>query len=553
MKTKTNSEFIEEAKQVHGSKYDYSKTKYINARTKVCVICPEHGEFWQMPDAHLRGQGCKKCASEKTANIQRKNTYKFIEEAKNVHGDKYDYSKVNITGNNKSKVCIICPEHGEFWQAPVNHISLGQGCPACSRIESSRKLANTTKDFIEKAKQVHGDKYDYSKTEYVNWKTKVCIICPKHGEFWQNPLSHINGNSCPICSKEQKNLSTDEFINKAKKIHGDKYDYSKVEYVDTYTEVEILCKKHGSFLQKPFNHLQGCGCQKCGVRVSKMESEILSFLKEHLNCEIKEHNRTILNGNELDLYIPSKNIAIEINGIRWHSEEFSKNRNYHLQKTNKCAENGISLIHIFEDEYILHKEIVLSKLKRIIGFENNLNKIYARKTKVFTIPKKEGNNFLEKNHIQGKCNSSLYLGCFYEDNLIGVMSFTKLNKSTWELTRFSTDNNYICCGVGGKLLSFFKKNNDWERIISFADRRWTINSNDNLYTKLGFSLVKTLKPDYRYVVGLNRIHKFNFRKQILHKKYGLPLTMTEHEMTKKLGFYRIWDCGLFKYELKKKK
>lgn len=547
MRARTTSEFIEEAKKVHGDKYDYSKVKYVNSHTKVCITCPKHGEFLQLPYLHLLGKGCKKCAVEKTAIFQRKTTERFIEDARKVHGDKYDYSKVSITGNNKAKVTIICPKHGEFEQAPVNHITLKQGCPKCSKDMAANKRSHNTEYFIKKSREIHGDKYDYSKVEYTNLETKVTIICPEHGEFEQAASSHLNGSGCPKCSKENRFLTTKEFIEKSKKVHGNKYDYSKVNYVDTYTEVEIICPKHGPFFQKPINHLQKHGCMKCCSRVSKIENEVFCFLKENLNCLIVKNNRSILDGHEIDIYIPSKKIGIEIDGVRWHSEGLGKGKYYHIAKTLKCEEKGISLIHIFEDEYVLHKEIVLNKLKRKLGIENKLEKIYARKTKVEIVSKNIAGDFLEKNHIKGKCNSSLCIGCFYEDKLIGVMSFIKVKKNIWCLNRFSTDNNYICCGVAGKLLSFFKNNYEWAKIISLADRRWTIDCNNNLYTKLGFTPQGLTKPDYRYVVGVNRVPKSIFLKNIVSKKYTNIVTKSKLlEIIKKR---RIWDCGFYKYEL----
>jgi hypothetical protein len=133
------------------------------------------------------------------------------------------------------------------------------------------------------------------------------------------------------------------------------------------------------------------------------------------------------------------------------------------------------------------------------------------------------------------------------------MTFKSFKNDEWELTRFATDNNYICCGVGGKLFKYFVNRYNPNLVKSFADRRWTL-SEDNLYTKMGFELDGILKPDYRYVYSskpTERIHKFNFRKQTLHKKYGLPLTMTESKMAKELGYYKIWDCGLYRYVWKK--
>ena len=156
------------------------------------------------------------------------NKEQFILKAREIHGDKYDYSKVEYK-NNSTPVCIICPEHGEFWQTPKSHITLKYGCKQCGRKICAKKTSSTKKSFIEKARKIHGDKYDYSKVEYVNAYTKICIICPEHGEFLQTPHDHLKGASCPKCGntkrKEGRLLSTDKFIEKARKIHGNKYEY----------------------------------------------------------------------------------------------------------------------------------------------------------------------------------------------------------------------------------------------------------------------------------------------------------------------------------------
>ena len=127
MKYLTTEQFIEKAKQIHGNKYDYSKVEYVNNHTKVCIICPEHGEFWQTPNSHLNGNGCSSCKG-----LKKLTTKEFIERAKQVHGNKYDYSKT-IYVNKRTKVCIICPIHGEFYQTPHNHVYQKQGCPECGK------------------------------------------------------------------------------------------------------------------------------------------------------------------------------------------------------------------------------------------------------------------------------------------------------------------------------------------------------------------------------------------------------------------------------------
>jgi len=185
-------QFIDRSNTTHNNKFDYSKTEYINSSTKVCIICPEHGEFWQRPSDHMRGIGCSECSG-----VKKMTTKTFIEKSQLIYGDKYDYSKVVYVGN-KIKICIICKEHGEFWQRPNDHLT-GYECIKCAN-----KYAPTTEEFIEKAKLIHGDKYDYSKVKYVKALESVCIICPIHGEFWQRPNNHLNGNNCPACNSGKK-------------------------------------------------------------------------------------------------------------------------------------------------------------------------------------------------------------------------------------------------------------------------------------------------------------------------------------------------------------
>ena len=429
----------------------------------------------------------------------------FIEKARQIHNDKYDYSKVNYV-NSRTKVCIICPTHGEFWQTPHNHLK-GYGCAECGK-EKSHLPKITTEDFISKSKERHGNKYDYSKAYYKTWDAKVCIICPEHGEFWQTPSNHINGSGCPKCANEKRKNAL---------------------LKDTKLFVDVATLVHDG----------------------KPEDEIVSLFSE---IEHQQHNREILNGMEIDIFIPPLKLGIEYNGLRWHSEEFGKDHRYHLDKLNKCNEKGIRLIQIFEDEWINHREICESKLKQICGLNTN-PKIYARKCEIREISDKtEAYEFLDKNHIQGRTVCTIALGAYYQNNLVGVMTFKKEKEGYWDLNRFATDINYQCVGIGGKLFKYFTRNYPFIEIKSFADRRWTTDPTNNLYTKLGFAFDSFVPPTYWYhnpkINPYIRFHKFGFRKQHLHKQYGLPLTMTEREMTETLGYTRIWDCGLIKYVYK---
>ena len=354
MKNEINfKNFIKRSSLVHNNKYCYDNVLYENATTKVCIICPEHGEFWQTPHSHSQGRGCPECAKIKIGNKRRLGIETFLEKSKEIHGDRYDYSKVEYK-DAKTKVCIICPKHGEFWQTPDNHLHK-HGCPKCADELNSKEKNMTLETFLEKSKEIHGDRYDYSKVEYVNNRTKVCIICPEHGEFWQRPGSHLARQACPLCGNniisQKLSKTTEEFTQKAKKVHKDKYNYSKVEYKNNHTKVCIICPKHGEFWQTPSSHLNGCGCPKCNY--SQLEKNISKILKEN-NIKYIPHyrNKKVLALQELDFYLPEYNIAIECQGIQhFKNVVYFKNNPYKVcikrdqQKFGLCKENGIKILY----------------------------------------------------------------------------------------------------------------------------------------------------------------------------------------------------------------
>lgn len=189
--------------------------------------------------------------------MKRKTTAEFIEQSKSIHGDKYDYSEVKYCGWNipVKIICLTCKTI--FDQRPNDHTN-HHGCPTCNNV---KKLTNET--FINKSELIHNKKYNYSKVFYINNHTDVCIICPNHGDFWQKPYSHLQRHGCKKCNDEKKILGTNEFLKKFRKIHGNRYDYSKVEYKHSNEKIEIICKTHGSFWQNSYQHSCGSGCSKC--------------------------------------------------------------------------------------------------------------------------------------------------------------------------------------------------------------------------------------------------------------------------------------------------
>ncbi len=283
-------------------------------------------------------------------------------------------------------------------------------------------------------------------------------------------------------------------------------------------------------------------CHPIGDSSSIKETELRNFIESIYSGEIIKSYR---NPVEIDVYLPELNLGFEFNGLFWHSERW-KDKSYHLEKTSLFHKNGIRIIHIWEDDWILRREIIESQIRNWCGVINR--KIFARKCEVREIGK-VSIDFLNTNHIQGADKSSLKLGLFYGEDLVSVMTFDrfegrkKMEDGGWNLSRFCNLINTSVIGGASKLLSYFIKKYKPERIVSYADRDW---SDGGLYKRLGFDLVSESRPDYKYIVDNIRVHKSNF------KKSKLKYTETEKEFTKGNGVERIWDCGKMKFEIRLK-
>jgi very-short-patch-repair endonuclease len=205
MKASTTEQFIEKANKIHNNKYDYAEVNYKSNIIKIKIICSEHGMFEQIPNSHLLGQGCSRCYGNKKSTAE-----EFITKANKVHNNKYDYSEINYK-NNRTKINIICYKHGTFEQKPNDHLS-GHGCIKCANDYLNKIKLSTTEEFIERANQIHNYRYDYSKINYLNAKTKVKIICKEHGEFEQKPKIHLNGSGCSKCNSSKGELQITKFL-----------------------------------------------------------------------------------------------------------------------------------------------------------------------------------------------------------------------------------------------------------------------------------------------------------------------------------------------------
>lgn len=293
--------FIQRAIDVHNDKYDYSDVKYNNFHTKVKIKCKKHNFiFLQTPGQHLSGRGCKKCKFEKLLQISKYTTEQFIEKARAIHGNRYDYSKVNYT-DTYTPIVIVCPIHGEFEQLPNYHIQQ-KGCVKCSQEELSLKFRSNKDEFIKKANIIHNNRYNYSKVIYKNCKTKVCIICPVHGEFYQIPNSHLYNSGCPTCKASKGELALESIFKKYNIEYKHQYRISEVInelYYDFYLpDYNLLIEFHGiqHYEYQPFFHRTDYDfdSQKRRDEIIKHNAFIykynyLEFNYKQLKHMIKEH------------------------------------------------------------------------------------------------------------------------------------------------------------------------------------------------------------------------------------------------------------------------
>lgn len=503
----------------------------------------------------------KSCTSKKskevvlfkngTLSFKRKtnNLKSFLDKCYEIHGNKYDYSKVNYI-NAHTNILITCSIHGDFLQRPSAHINGKQGCPICGF--KNKKIANkkTTKQFIKEAIKKWGNLYNYSLTNYTNKSTKIKYECYKHGIIEQLPNLHLK-NGCNFCSgRGISKHSIISFINIANQIHNFKYDYSKVEFKRINDDVKIICPIHGEFVQRANNHIHlGNGCPICAklIQTSKPEKEIFDFIKNNYNKEIISHDRKILNGKEIDIFLPDLKIGFEYHGLYFHTET-AVGKKYHYNKWKVSESKGIKLIQIYGNEFDDNKSLIFSKILNYLG---KSIKVSARKTKIVIVNKHDKDLFLNKNHLQGQDSSKICLGLEYNGELVSLMTFgpSRFNKNyKYELLRFCNKSGYSVIGGASKLLKHFRVNYKGS-IISYADKRY---SDGNLYKTLGFSLDGHTKPSFSYFnIKNNKLYnRMKFQKQNLLNMPYYDSNLKEYEIMHLNGYDRIWDCGQYRFVLK---
>jgi len=487
---------------------------------------------------------CKKCGCSDVAQKKRVETCLY----------KYGCETPLLNSSVKKKTVETCNNR------------YGRDCFAGSeKFLSVVKSKFCQSDVQERAIETKREKYGDNFGEVIYEKSKEKIIATnleRYGVEYPLQSEHIRSKSSKTMQERYGSLYFFGSSQNAELKHRaafEKYLKNHSSYVlplfsiDDYCgwehEYQWQCTKCGkTFSQRIY--ITGLGdsriiprCPSCYPKVCSVgEKELFDYVRTLCGGKIIRNDRTVISPYELDIFLPDKRIAFEFNGVYWHQDN-KKSAGYHLMKTKKCSEAGIRLIHVFEDEWLFKNDIVRSRIAHILGVFNEA--IYARKCEVLEISGNEARMFLDKNHLQGGCNSEFQYGLFANGKLVSVMTFGKPrfnHNYDYELLRFATELEVRVVGGASKLLSFFSKNMKGKKIITYADRRY---SDGNLYKKIGFTAEGFTSPNYWWSNGQIRLSRYQCQKHKLAKLLGdgFDNSISEKENMTRNGYFQIHDCG----------
>ena len=513
----------------------------------------------------IRKNGCsftKSCGNKNCINkLKKLNTIKAIKEKYGVENVfQHPVIKEKIKQTNLKKYGVENPSQSELIKKKkektfLKHFGVKQGLQS-EVIREKIKQTNLKKygaenpfqsELIkEKIRQTNLKKYGVEypmESDAVKEKAKRTILekygteCIMQSEFVKNKIrmKSLKRFYYKVLMNENSPVIPNFPVEELKGERDSKGHYIKYSW---------KCKKCGLIFDGDYYQRFRCpNCNPINSYSSKWEDEIYEFLRDNYDGAIIRQDRSILKDRFLDFYLPSKKLAIEFDGLYWHSELQGKHKYYHLDKTLRCLKENIQLIHIFEDEWINKQEIVKSILLNKLGLIDN--KIFARECYIEEINKDDAEKFLIENHLQGFINGK-HIGLFYKNNLVSLLTIGKprFNKNyEWEILRFCNKNYYLVIGAFSKLLNYFITKYNVHSIISYVDLRYGLGTS---YMKIGFKFLKFTQPNYYYFLKsqLIRFNRLNFQKAKLKKKLEkFDPDLTEWENMANNGYDRIWDCG----------
>lgn len=484
---------------------------------KVCPVC--NNTFTISYYLRNKRTYCSKKCSNNSPDVIAKMVHSQTEtftKKYGMHPMQTENTKKNLKASVKEKYGVDWISSKEGWYDKVKNSNL-------------KKYGTETYTNVSKRKKTCLEKYGVDNPT----KSKVvmdCIINTKRVAHYEFLKKFCDNNKIGML------FSCDE--------------YKGYHFFNVY---KFQCQKCNYIFEDNVYNLNSLFCEKCNPDKKKtLENDFFNFLSSLTPTPIiKRHDRTVLYGKELDFYLPEKKLAIELNGLYWHSENGTGIlRNYHLNKTKGCLAHGVRLIHIFENEWRDKPELVKSVIRTILKLQTQ-NSIYARKCEIKEVSIEEKDTFLNANHLQQKDKSTIKLGLYYMDKLVSLMTFRKTSrfdkKVEWELSRFCNSMNTIVIGGASKLFGHFLRTYMPKSIVSYNDRRYF---SGDLYNTLGFRFVSNTPPSYYYITPdyKNTINRLNFQKHLLPKRLSIfDGNLTEWENMKQNGYDRIWDCGCGKW------
>lgn len=554
------TEFKRRVSLVHGNKFKV--LKFNHTKTSCTIYCNTHEIKFEPFAEHVmhissKNGSCPECSKEKFKNTKNKN---FLKKHLSLIDKKFS-GKLKFIGpyiSSKDYALYKCSKHGEIRMLP-EHVEYNKHpCPKCA-IENADRSKLSHNEYVKRIdKKYNGIIRVLGK--YSTYKIEIKHECTKHGFFYKTPERMLfSAFGCIKCADEFKQTGAGQrkthkqLLRELKQVHGKYYPIPLETYINATTKIKWQCRYKHKWITIPDSVLAGHGCPICNKHkpTSTQENELYKWVKRYFKDAIQSE-RSILGGKEIDIYIPSKKIGIEYNGLYWHSD-LHKPNNFHYKKFKTCQDNGVKLIHIYEDDWCLNNKVVKKTLKHIFGITEK--RLYARSLKL----KKTTNiqlvkDFYNRTHMQGNPNRGVSYALFDDKELVACMTFSnvqsvrgKTNKNAFELIRFAT--KYSIVGGASKLFSrFIKDNPKLESIISYSDNDLFDGS---LYMILGFDLVDETRYDYKVVLPntLKRLHKSNVRLIRLQKLLGDKFNPNESEKQNCIrnNILRIFDSGKKKW------
>lgn len=565
----------------------YTKPEEFIVNTGIRIQC-EKGHEYILSVSNIKNQNknpkiCPYCERQKEYDKERI-PYQFFSD----FAEKYNFEvkiKKEFYSRWNDSIIFICKVCGEYEEEVKSLKYLEQTidkkelkCEACKEKSKGLKRQEEYEKYIEeivyktptvelkpsvdlnelteafRKKLVSQDRWVL--VEYENTKNKAKFQCTQCGGIKEtlpfNLFMGLNFN-CLDCFKNKNRVRIYEEMRELCKKYN-VYTVEKQFYTNVNDDILFKCNKCGAEFTKQWREKSyGFACKQCKRVKSKVELELLEYIKSVYPKEVIHNDRTVLKPFELDVYLPEENIAFEFCGGLWHSTKFIKDKYKHRNKYQSCEEKNIRLVTIFEDEWNDKKEICLSRIKNMLGTIET--KVFARNGEVREIENSEALCFCDNNHIQGRGHAKESIGFFVNNELLSVMTFSAPSVSkhaegyNWELNRFCSKKDTIVVGGANKMIKYFSEKHKGEIIVTFCDLRW---GTGKIYETMGFEFIGKTAPNYYYIgeyTKWKRKHRFNFTKQRLIALFNeTDVSLTEEEIAEKNGLYKIYDCGHLKYK-----